>query len=166
MKDYCFDLRTARDALLTLENALFELTGGIPEDKSDPQPDGKSLLNDEAARLDIELESIDKSVNALWNSRESRAIFREIVGCESNGSFLCCNCKVLCRSLTHYFPYLYAATTTTGFLALALDLLYRNCRSYLDTNKLSEPRKSFAAPAPRMTRRMNAWQKANESLYG
>jgi hypothetical protein len=139
LRDYCFDLRTARDALLTLENALFELTGGIPEAPSDPQPDAKNLLNDEVARNDIELESIDKSVNALWNSRESRAIFREIV----------------------------ETSTTTGFLALALDLLYRNCRSYLDANKLSEPRESFAAPAPTMrtTRRMNAWQKANESFW-
>lgn len=83
MKDYCFDLHTAREALLTLENALFELTGGIPEQPSDPQPDGKALLNNEATRVDIELESIDKSVNALWNSRESRAIFREIVQCKS-----------------------------------------------------------------------------------
>jgi hypothetical protein len=83
LKDYCFDLRTARDALLTLENALFELTGGIPEAPSDPQPDARNLLNDEVARNDIELESIDKSVNALWNSRESRAIFREIVESES-----------------------------------------------------------------------------------
>lgn len=107
MKDYCFDLRTARDALLTLENALFELTGGIPEDPSDPQPDGKALLNNEATRVDIELESIDKSVNALWNSRESRAIFHEIVQCESV-AFLnlksCCCCLEFSHTVASFLP--------------------------------------------------------------
>ena len=82
MKDFCFDLGTVRDGLLTLENAFFELTGGIPEESSDPKPDGRSLLNDEAARFDIELESMNKSLNGLWNSRESREIFHELVKCK------------------------------------------------------------------------------------
>ena len=163
MKDYCFDLCTARDGLLTLESALFELTGGV-EEEPDTQSDGKSLLNDEAARLDIELESIDKSINALWNSRESRAIFRAIVECES---IRFPGAVRRCGAVPSHVASLHSlASKTTCFLALALDLLYRNCRSYLDKNKLSEPRKSFTTPAPRMTRRMNAWQKANESLYG
>jgi hypothetical protein len=83
LKDFCYDFGTARDGLLTLENAFFELIGGIPEDPSDPQPDPKSLLDDEATRNDIELETMDKSASSLWNSRESRAIFREIVNSKS-----------------------------------------------------------------------------------
>lgn len=79
MRDFCFDFITVRDGLLTLENAFFELTGGIPEIASDPQPDPKGLLSDEATRNDIELENMDKNASSLWNSRESRAIFREIV---------------------------------------------------------------------------------------
>jgi hypothetical protein len=166
LRDFCYDFRTARDGLLTLENAFFELSGGIPEDPSDPQPDPKSLLNDEATRNDIELETMDKSASSLWNSRESRAIFREIVNSKSFVVFLAvpyasCHshiCLLCCSYLL--------ASTTTGVLALAFDLLCRNCRAYLDANKLSEPRKSFAAPAPmRMTRRMNAWQQANQSWY-
>jgi hypothetical protein len=111
MKDYCRDFRTARVGLLTLENAFFELTGGNAEDNvSDYAHAAKAMLADPVKRCDIELESIEKNVNGLWNSKETRAIFYQIV----------------------------ENATTTGFLSLALDLLCRNCQSYIDANKLTQ----------------------------
>jgi hypothetical protein len=81
MKDYAFDFETVRDGLLTLENAFLELTGGLPAAGSngDTESSGKDLLDDPASREDIELESIEKTVSGLWNSRNSRAVFLEIV---------------------------------------------------------------------------------------
>ena len=111
MKDYCDDFRTARVGLLTLENAFFELTGGSPEDiVSNYSQGAKAQLGDPVKRMDIELESIEKGVHGLWNSKASRAIFYEIV----------------------------ENATTTGFLTLALDLLARNCQFYVDANKLTQ----------------------------
>ena len=111
MKDYCYDFRTVRVGLLTLENAFFVLTGGNTEDNvSDYAHTAKALLADPMKRCDIELESIEKNVNGLWNSKETRAIFYQIV----------------------------ENATTTGFLSLALDLLCRNCQFYIDANKLTQ----------------------------
>jgi hypothetical protein len=138
MKEYCYDFVTVRDGLLTLEQAFYELTGGAPDDGTQLTLDAKAILNDEKLLFETELESIEKTAEGLWNSRESRAVFQEIV----------------------------KSAKTTGILALALDLLCRNCRAYLDRNKISEPRQSVAASqAPRTTRRMNAWQKSNEAWY-
>ena len=111
MRDFCYDFRTVRVGLLTLEHAFFELTGGSSDEiVADYSNSAKAMLADPAKRVDIELESIDKNINGLWNSSETRAIFYEIV----------------------------ENSTTTGFLALALDLLCRNCQSYIDANKLTQ----------------------------
>ena len=81
MRDFAFDFETARDGLLSMEAAFFELTGGFPEANSngDTERSGRELLDDPVTREDIELESIEKTVNGLWNSPASRAIFLEIV---------------------------------------------------------------------------------------
>lgn len=56
-----------------------------------------------------------------------------------------------------------AACKTTGFLSLALELLYRNTRSYLEANNLMKvPESSIEQPTSRSTRRLNAWQQANQ----
>lgn len=142
MKDYAFDFDTARQGLLTLEQAFFELTGGF-KDYSLPNeetPDAKALLDDPVARDDLELESIEKDIPGLWNKPESRAVFVEIV----------------------------SRSKTTGFLALALDLLCRNTTRYLQHHKLLNTRTSykkeadvFAVLPPRKARRLNAWQEAS-----
>lgn len=131
MKDYTFDLKQAREGLLTLENAFNELMDGIPNEEA--EGNGKELLENPTTRDDIELESIDsKSIISLWNSPNSRAVFYEIVN--------------TCR--------------TTGFLALAFDLLCRNTTAYLSAHKLlnvkTEP--TYSSQPMRTTRRMNAWQ--------
>mmetsp|Transcript_12986 Transcript_12986/g.18141 ORF Transcript_12986/g.18141 Transcript_12986/m.18141 type:complete len:302 (-) Transcript_12986:406-1311(-) len=149
MRDFAPELDTVRNGLLTLEGAFLELTGGFANvETTDPSqtetPNGKALLESETARFDIELENIDKQVRGLWNSRQSREVFIEIVH----------------------------SSTTTGFLSLALDLLCRNCWAYVDANKLSQSSRSSrsasnnaanieAAVPSRQTRRMNAWQQAN-----
>lgn len=141
MKDYAFDFQTVRQGLLTLENAFFDLTGEFEEYENvgNTEPDAKALMADPVKLVEIELESIEKTVPGLWNSPSSRAVFIEIVS----------SCK------------------TTGFLSLALDLLCRNTLKYLQRHKLLNTRNSYAASshAPissRATRRMNAWQQANQ----
>uniref|UniRef100_A0A7S4JIP1 DDT domain-containing protein n=1 Tax=Odontella aurita TaxID=265563 RepID=A0A7S4JIP1_9STRA len=153
IKEYGHDLHAVRDGLLTLENAFFELCGGFADmavdEEGHPPEDarsGKELLDDEKLRVDIELESIGGQIKVLWNSRDSRHIFREIM----------------------------SSCTTVGFLALGLDLIGRNCQAYLDGTKPVVTRKStyrqsrqssFEQPAV-TTRRMNAWQQQHlDSLY-
>ena len=117
---------------MTLENAFYELMDGVPGEATG----GKEILETPALRDDVELESIDnKNIRGLWNSPESRAVFYEIVS----------QCK------------------TTGFLALAFDLLCRNTTAFLSAHNLlnvkAEPKHQ---PSTRSTRRMNAWQQANQ----
>ena len=84
LKEYGHEFRVVRDGLLTLENAFFELTGGVFGNGEPIELDarsGKELLEDERYRLDIELESIGQVIG-LWNSSETRKIFREVVSCE------------------------------------------------------------------------------------
>jgi predicted metal-binding transcription factor (methanogenesis marker protein 9) len=85
MKDFAFDFETVREGLLTLEAAFHELTGGFPGKNGENtngdavHRSGKELLDDPTVRNDIELESLEKSILGLWNSKASRAIFLEIV---------------------------------------------------------------------------------------
>jgi hypothetical protein len=139
MKDYAFDFVTAQQGLLTLEKAFFELTGEFDEyeniNNSDETIDAKALLEDPSSRNDIELETIENTIPGLWNSPASRAVFIEIV----------------------------SSSKTTGFLALALDLLCRNTMKYLQKHKLHNVRTQTYDEylPPRATRRRNAWQQAN-----
>jgi Williams-Beuren syndrome DDT (WSD), D-TOX E motif len=152
MKDYAYDFPTVRQGLLSLETAFFELTGQFSEYLNvvdDVVIDGDRLLNDEQSAYEIELESIEKSVPGLWNSPFSRAVYIAIVN----------------------------RSSTTGVLALALDLLVHNTLQYLQTHKLVSTRTSrssfgttersgianFAETSNtrrplRATRRMNTWQ--------
>lgn len=137
MRDFAYDFETVRRGLLTLENALFELTGEFAEYELEnlEDPDAKELLDDPVTRVEIELETIEKSVRGLWNSPASRAVFIHIVS----------ECK------------------TTGFLALALDLLCRNTAQFLQKHKTLKVRKEidYQSTSTRTTRRRNAWQQAN-----
>mmetsp|Transcript_16289 Transcript_16289/g.45491 ORF Transcript_16289/g.45491 Transcript_16289/m.45491 type:complete len:142 (-) Transcript_16289:35-460(-) len=140
MKDFSFEFQTVRDGLLTLENAFFELTGGLPE-LSGPAPSAQELLDDAETRRDIELESLDSTVAGIWNSHASRAIFIEII---KNSQSL-------------------------GFLWLGLELLVRNTRMYLEATKPTKAaasQETYYEQAPvRVTRRMNAWQQANQNEW-
>jgi hypothetical protein len=85
MKDYTFDFRAARDGLLTLEHAFYELMDGCPSEGGNEAPNGKELLENRATRDDIELESLDnKNITGLWNTPGSRAVFHEIVSSKSH----------------------------------------------------------------------------------
>lgn len=143
MKDYAYDFQTVKQGLLTLETAFFELTGEFTDYENLQEPgDVEALLNDSKAVFDIELESMEKNLPGLWNSSTSRAVFLHIV----NGS------------------------KTTGFLALALDLLCRNTMKYLQTHNLLNVRGGDNAAAAmatsnRTTRRMNAWQQQQSSWH-
>ena len=148
MKDYAYDFQTVKQGLLTLENALFELTGGFASydfmDIDDRPLDVAAMLKDSSTAFDIELESIEKNLPGLWNSPKVRTVFLFIV----------------------------EQSTTTGFLALALDLLCRNTMKYLQTHNLLNVRgnndhhfqtsSSFEVPSGRTTRRMNAWQQQQQ----
>lgn len=88
LRDYTFDFRSARDGLLTLENAFFELMDGIPDEEGKGTSGGKQILENPVTRDDIELESIDsKNIHGLWNSPQSRAVFYEIVNSEFCASY-------------------------------------------------------------------------------
>lgn len=110
MKENFDDIHTLRDGLLTLEDAFHELCGQPVEEPNDnviQKNSPKELLENDDLRCDIELESLGSNITGLWNSYESRAIFREII---SNSCSL-------------------------GIFALGLDLICRNCQAYLDATK-------------------------------
>ena len=85
MREYTFDFQTAREGLLTLENAFFELIGGEFKQEANGNftLSGKELLNNPKTREDIELESINTNVSGLWSSQASRNVFIEIVSSKS-----------------------------------------------------------------------------------
>jgi hypothetical protein len=155
MKDYTFDFRAARDGLLTLENAFYELMDGRPSERGNEAPNGKELLENRATRDDIELESLDnKNITGLWNTPESRAVFHEIVNSKS--------CVVIFILRIVLLLTAFADSKTTGFLALAFELLCRNTTAFLAAHKLLNVKEEPAhQPATRSTRRLNAWQQAN-----
>jgi hypothetical protein len=155
LKENGHRFEAVRDGLLTLEEALFELSGGFGSPKpnseslfespangkseSEPlaptNPDvlmtngdssfgnvtttvsatnstkltGKDLYYDEVSRFDIELESLGNDVHGLWNSPDTREIFREIV----------------------------LTSNTVSVLALGLDLMCRNGHAYINRTKSS-----------------------------
>jgi hypothetical protein len=86
MREYSFDFQTAREGLVTLENAFFELIGGEfkKETNGNSTPSAKELLNNPRTREDIELESIDTGVSGLWSSQASRNVFLEIISSKCN----------------------------------------------------------------------------------
>ena len=135
---------------------------GIPDDEGKDTNGGKEILENPVTRDDIELESIDsKNIHGLWNSPESRAVFYEIV----NSEFLLVRVVVCCRVYSHIMilSVFVSDCETTGMLALAFDLLCRNTMAFLSAHKLlnvkAEPKHQ---PSTRSTRRMNAWQQANQ----
>jgi len=110
MKENFDDINTLREGLLTLEDAFHELCGQpvIQNENENTSPKTpKELLENDDLRCDIELESLGSNITGLWNSYESRAIFREII---SNSNSL-------------------------GMFALGHDLICRNCQAYLDATK-------------------------------
>lgn len=144
MRDFAFDFETAKEGLLTLESALTEMLGGLPETDNEDEPSGKELLDNPTKRDDIELETIERGVKGLWNSRGSRAVFLEIMT----------SCK------------------TVGFLFLGLELLCRNTYAYIDANTVKgtsvvpEPSSHDVGGTARSTRRsMNTWQQEDSSFY-
>lgn len=155
MREECFDIDTARKGLLTLEGAFFELMGGDCSESEESVAAARATLGNPTSRFEIELESIEKTISGLWNSAESRAIFREIV----SGRLDCAGVAVVIRLLNKN-PF--ADSRTTSVLALALDLLCRNCRAFLDAHKMPEIREARAPLPRRTTRSMNAWQQANQ----
>ena len=171
MRDYAFDFETAREGLLTLENAFLELTGGLPAETSDvPERSGRQILDDPLTREDIELESIENAVVGLWNDRASRAVFLEIVKCKLTlccamlGMIQCCSWFSFCCFVADT-AFATTACKTVGFLALAFGLVCRNTNAYIDANKI----KGGAQDAPSggggyydsgssRSRRTNSWQ--------
>jgi len=150
MREYTFDFQTAREGLLTLESAFFELIGGEFKQEANGNftMSGKELLNNPKTREDIELESINTNVSGLWSSQASRNVFIEIV----------------------------SDNKSIGFLVLALELMCRNTRHYIEANRVKGASASATtvqrslvgyeqyAPLPmRTTRRMNAWQQTQEA---
>ena len=147
LKEHGHTFEAVRDGLLTLEEALYELSGGLntPKSTDDALTDnisncetdsqavitsskdqsaniedinngstqdklaGKKLYYDEASRFDIELESLGNEVHGLWNSPDTREIYREIM----------------------------STSNTVSILALGLDLLYRNGQAYINRTKSS-----------------------------
>lgn len=122
LREHGHSFDAVRDGLLTFENAVFELTGGfvVAEEKKEEDSSlnqasprgltGKDLLYDETSRFDIELESFGRDVKGLWNSSDTREIFREII----------------------------SSSNSVSVLALGLDLICRNAQAYINRTKSSE----------------------------
>lgn len=120
LKETGYSFEAVREGLLTLENAIFELSGGlgiseVTDGSADPTKlaerklSGKELLYDNASRVDIELESIGMDVKGLWNNADAREIFHEII----------------------------RVSETVSILALGLDLVCRNAQAYINRTKSS-----------------------------
>jgi len=166
MKENFDEPGALRRGLLTLEEAFHELCGGFENlntqdgDEEDINS-AKELLENDNLRSDVELESLGLKISGLWHCRESRLVFREII----------------------------STTDSLGILALSLDLLCRNCQTYLEATKPTVTRKSVTAASNydqgmyqaysssgRLTRssysteqqttsrRLNSWQQQN-ALY-
>lgn len=138
MRDYAFDLQTAREGLLTVENAFFDLIGGDYNKGGDAKLSGKELLESPQKRDDIELESMNNA-SGLWNSFASRKVFIEIV----------------------------SQNNSIGFLKLAFELMCRNTKTYLEkkgsfVQGLSVGYEDYAPLTTRSTRQMNSWQQSLE----
>jgi hypothetical protein len=105
MKEYANDVNVVRDGLLTLEDALFEMCGGFQEEEAEDDfkanLSGKELLEKKETRFELELESAVQKINGLWNSRQSRLVFREIISCKS-WCFFVCVCGAICMQV---FPF-------------------------------------------------------------
>jgi hypothetical protein len=127
LKECGQSFEAVRNGLLTLENAFFELTGGLGESeekKEDDEPpvaqsngstlSGKDLLYDDISRFDIELESLGNEVKGLWNNSDAREIFQEII----------------------------RTSETVSILALGLDLICRNANAYINRTKSSAPQET------------------------
>jgi len=159
MKEFGHQFSTIQNGLLTLENAFYECCEGISGeadylnhlDGSNEEKSGRELLSDDCYRFEIELESIGPKVKGLWNSKETRLIFKEII----------------------------TGSTTVGIIALGLDLLCRNCEAFLKatkplntrsssekgTNAYGRMTRSSFEQQPQLSssgRRLNAWQKQHE----
>ena len=63
--------------------------GGVEEKDLKSSLTGREILETRETRFEIELESSVKKINGLWNSRESRFVFREIISCK----FCLSNCS-------------------------------------------------------------------------
>jgi hypothetical protein len=87
MRDYAFEFQTVKDGLLTLEKAFVELVGGTLKEDANGEKTARELLDNPATREDIELESIDTTISALWNSKASRDVFIEIVSSEYSRTY-------------------------------------------------------------------------------
>ena len=122
LKETGYSFEAVREGLLTLENAIFELSGGFGiSEVTDGIDDvdtkkiverklsGKELLYDNVSRVDIELESIGADVRGLWNNADAREIFHEII----------------------------RVSETVSILALGLDLVCRNAQAYISRTKSS-----------------------------
>ena len=70
MRDYAYDFETVKQGLLTLEGAVFDLTGGFSDYKNirEELGDIPSLLQGNEKLFDVELESMDFDLPGLWNS--------------------------------------------------------------------------------------------------
>jgi len=126
IKECGHSFAAVREALLTLENAFFDLTGGFgpAEERKEDEPkeegklaakpnggtlSGRNLLYDNTSRFDIELESLPNEAVGLWNNSDAREIFQEII----------------------------RVSETVSILALGLDLICRNAQAYITRTKSS-----------------------------
>ena len=104
-----------RDGLLTLENAIFDLTGGFGtfEEKKEENEtamltnadklSGKDLLYDNVSRFDIELESLGgQDGKGIWNSPDAREVFKEIIRISKTVSILALGLELICRNSNAY----------------------------------------------------------------
>lgn len=120
MKENFDSMNVLRDGLLSLEDAFFEMCGGQDQEESNedttPYRRASEILENDDLRFDVELESYGMKPKGLWNSYESRAVFREIV----------------------------SSCTSLGILSLGLDLICRNAQAYLDATKSTSTRKALS----------------------
>lgn len=120
MKENFESTNVLRNGLLSLEDAFYEMCGGREQEESKDEKisnrSASDILENDDLRIDVELESYGMKPKGLWNSYESRAVFREII----------------------------SSSTSLGVLSLGLDLICRNAQAYLDATKSTSTRKALS----------------------
>lgn len=120
MKENFDSINVLRGGLLSLEDAFFEMCGGREQDESNDDKisnlSASEILDNDDLRIDVELESYGMKPKGLWNSYESRIVFREII----------------------------SSSTSLGVFFLGLDLICRNAHAYLDATKSTYTRKTLS----------------------
>jgi hypothetical protein len=100
-----------KDCCLLLEAAFFEFCGGVADNHSDEMvSSAMQLFNDPKGRRSVALETKGPKRGGLWNSKESRLIFRELVSSKCQKVYCITSFQSLFLNRLHWLNYTFAVS--------------------------------------------------------